>query len=264
MNRDHDHDNAPGRIPESLIHAALDGELSDDVQHEIAQALQYDKSRHRELLDTADAIRALRSEVNIPDFSNTVLGELDRSHRFIPSSWQRLVRQSRMGIAAALLLSLLCVAGLQRVYPRLTTIGQQETPVRDVASAIQQDTQSVQSSIRDEVRIARSSLFPARVHAGVETPGRTGFSFSISSAHSPTQTPTLFSAGFDAVTLPSGSTVYFPSAEHGLIIRTGQVRNASWSGSWSPELLGSTSEYQGVRLLKDSNTNRKQEALELP
>ena len=147
MSGGRDHDDAPGRIPESLIHAALDGEVSDDMQREIADALKYDKTRHAELLETADAIRALRSEVDAPDFASAVLGELDRSSRFIPSSWQRLVRNGRMGIAAALLLSLMCVAGLQRLYPRLTTIGAQDTPVRDVAQAVEIDAGRVEECI---------------------------------------------------------------------------------------------------------------------
>ena len=49
------------RIPESLIDAALDGEICDQMQNEIAHALRYDHDRREELLETAEAVRAPRS-----------------------------------------------------------------------------------------------------------------------------------------------------------------------------------------------------------
>lgn len=250
------HDDAPGRIPESLIHAALDGEVSDDMQREIADALKYDRTRHSELLETADAIRALRSEVDAPDFATSVLGQLDRSSRFIPSSWQRLVRNGRMGIAAALLLSLVCVAGLQRLYPRLTTIGAQDTPVRNVAQAVETDASRVEECIRQEVQVARASMVPNPI-SGLTIPGRKGFSYAVELDQSRFPERSV-SGQFQIVSLPSGYMIFVPKTDADRLIgvQGGQTRAVSWSRSWiMPEMIGSMTDAEPLdRPLKQSKT----------
>ena len=87
MNNDHrDHpdmrDDAPGRIPESLINAAMDGELDKDIQREIGDALRYDPVRRQEFHDTRDAINALRMPIDTPDLSDRVLERAHRHRRF--------------------------------------------------------------------------------------------------------------------------------------------------------------------------------------
>lgn len=150
-----------GRIPESLIDAALDGEISDRMQDEIAHALQYDHDRRAELLETADAVRALDlDDIPMPDMQCAVLNQLDQHERFIPKAMRRWVRTGRLAIAAGVLLGLMVVAGLQSMYPRLTTLGAQSTPVDDVASAIAEDSQRVVTEMQDRVAHVRASLSP--------------------------------------------------------------------------------------------------------
>ncbi|MGV6814915.1 MAG: hypothetical protein ACWA5W_07910 [Phycisphaerales bacterium] len=151
-------ENAPGRIPESLINAAIDGELNDDIQREIANALQYDPVRRQEVLETKDAINALQMPIATPDFSSSILDRADRHRRFIPASWRRHVRAGRMGVAAVLLFSLMSVATLQRLYPRLSTLGSQSTPVFDVEQAVGHDTNAIATNIRSEVGKVRQSV----------------------------------------------------------------------------------------------------------
>jgi hypothetical protein len=165
MNRGQDHDSfdeqIPGRIPESLIDAALDGEICDRMQEEIAHALQYDHERRAELLETADAVRAMGlDDIPMPDLQCAVLNRLDQHERFIPRTMRRWVRTGRMAIAAGVLLGLMLVAGLQSIYPRLTTIGAQSTPVHDVATAVEQDTQRVAEDVQSRVARVRASLSP--------------------------------------------------------------------------------------------------------
>ncbi len=165
MNRGQEHDSfdeqVPGRIPESLIDAALDGEICDRMQEEIAHALQYDHERRAELLETADAVRAMDlDDIPMPDMQCAVLNRLDQHERFIPRTMRRWVRTGRMAIAAGVLLGLMLVAGLQSVYPRLTTIGAQSTPVHDVAIAVEQDTQRVAEDVQSSVARVRASLSP--------------------------------------------------------------------------------------------------------
>ena len=165
MKRGSDHDQfgreSHGRIPESLIDAALDGEICDQMQEEIAHALRYDHARRAELLETADAVRALDlDDIPMPDMQCVVLNRLDQQERFIPRAMRRWVRTGRMAIAAGVLLGLMMVAGLQSMYPRLTTIGGQSTPVDDVASAIEKDAQEVVAGVESGVEHMRASLAP--------------------------------------------------------------------------------------------------------
>lgn len=266
MSGGRDHDDAPGRIPESLIHAALDGEVSDDMQREIADALKYDRIRHAELLETADAIRALRSDVDAPDFAGVVLGELDRSSRFIPASWRRLVRSGRMGVAAALLLSLVCVAGLQRIYPRLTTIGAQQTPVRDVAQAVEADACRVEQSIREEVQVARASMVPTKSIARFSVPGRTDFAYGVALDEQRFPERSI-SGGFQVVTLPSGYMIFVPRADAERVagFRSGETPSVSWSRSWvMPEMINGNLASEELRSRSSQPASRSDTALELP
>ncbi len=171
--------NAPGRIPESLIDAAIDGELNEDIQREIARALQYDPVRKQELLDTSDAINALQMPIATPDFADAVLVRTDRYRRFIPPSWRRHVRVGRLGIAAVLLLTLMSIAGLQRLYPRLTTIASHPTPVLNIEEAIEQDAGEFASALTNEARTIYSSV--ANPIAGMlKAPGRSDHQFEVS------------------------------------------------------------------------------------
>lgn len=161
----------PGRIPESLINAAIDGELNDDMQREIAQALQYDTVRKQELIDTADAINALQMPITMPDFSQGVLDRADRHRRFIPATWRRYVRAGRLGMAAMLLVTLMVVAGLQNLYPRLTTLAAHPTPVKDIEIAVGQDANQFAAIIKEEAQAIQATVAPFDFLPGI--PGRT-------------------------------------------------------------------------------------------
>lgn len=161
----------PGRIPESLINAAIDGELNDDMQREIAQALNYDTVRKQELIDTADAINALQMPISTPDFSQGVLERADRHRRFIPATWRKHVRAGRLGIAAMVLVTLLGVAGLQNMYPRLTTLASHPTPVNDIECAIEEDASMLATAFQEEAKVLQASVNPFDLLSGV--PGRT-------------------------------------------------------------------------------------------
>lgn len=160
--RDHPdmRDQAPGRIPESLIDAAMDGELDAQIQREIGHALQYDPARRQEFHDTRDAINALRMPIDMPDLSDRVLERANRHRRFIPRKLRQQVRAGRVVMCAALLTTLLAVAGLQRMYPRLTTIAAQQTPVRDIELAVEQDRNQIVDSVHNEVGALRATIAP--------------------------------------------------------------------------------------------------------
>lgn len=160
--RDHPdmRDQAPGRIPESLIDAAMDGELDAQIQKEIGHALQYDPARRQEFHDTRDAINALRIPIDMPDLSDVVLDRANRHRRFISRKLRQQVKAGRVVMCAALLTTLLGVAGLQRMYPRLTTIASQQTPVRDIELAVEQDRNQIVNSVQNEVGALRATIQP--------------------------------------------------------------------------------------------------------
>lgn len=206
-------DNAPGRIPESLINAAIDGELNDDIQREIANALQYDPIRQQEVRETKDAINALQMPIATPDFSSSILDRADRHRRFIPASWRRHVRAGRMGVAAVLLFSLMTIATLQRFYPRLSTLGAQQTPVLSVEQAVGQDTNTIATNIRSEVGKVRQSV------ASLLPPQSTNARFPSSSSSSSTASSRLItrSAQASLLSVPGRSNQRFDVSQVALV-----------------------------------------------
>ncbi len=172
------HAHARGRIPESLIDAAIDGDLDPLAQREIAHALRYDPQRSAELRDTTDAINALRMPVPAPDLSHAILHRADRHRRFIPRAWRRHVRAGRVAMAACLLLALAGVAGLQRRFPRLTSVAAQPTPVCNIEQAVEQDRRQLAQAVTHEVRTLRASVEP--VTGFFRRPGRADFHYEVS------------------------------------------------------------------------------------
>ncbi|HCT43864.1 MAG: hypothetical protein CMJ35_06645 [Phycisphaerae bacterium] len=151
---------APGRIPESLIDAAIDGELDPEIQKEIGNALQYDPARRQEFHDTRDAIEALRMPVEMPDLSDKVLQRADRHRRFLPRKLRQQVRAGRVAMAGLLLVGLMGVATLQHMYPRLTTIASQQTPVHDLQNAVEHDGAQIAEALGNEVTTIRQKVAP--------------------------------------------------------------------------------------------------------
>lgn len=197
---------APGRIPESLIDAAIDGELNADIQREIAHALQYDPIRKQELLDTSDAINALQMPIAMPDFADVVLARADRHRKFIPAAWRSHVRAGRLGIAAVLLMSLMTIAGLQRVYPRLTTLASHPTPVLNIECAVEQDATQLANKVNTEYHALRASVAPMAQFLAL--PGRNDQQFEMTlSSVAPTDFPSRFQSEFRIVRFENASTM---------------------------------------------------------
>lgn len=174
-------DNAPGRIPESLIDAAIDGELDPQIQREIGDALQYDPERRQQFHDTRDAINALRLPLDMPDLSDRVLARADKHRRFIPAKLRAQIRAGRVGMAALLLVGLLAIAGLQHRYPRLTTIASQQTPVHDIQNAVQNDGAQIAQAVSSEIDTLCSTVAPVAglFDRPVQRPGQNNQRFDV-------------------------------------------------------------------------------------
>jgi hypothetical protein len=163
-------DDAPGRIPESLIDSVLDGAVDERTKREVARALRHDPRRRQDVAETIEALNALRHPVVCPDISAGVLSTLDRKHRFLSPGARRLIRRTRVSGMLAVLVGLVAVAGVQRAVPRFSSLSAQPTPVTDVARAVQADTAEAAGQVRDGVRIMQASL--PSLSATLDMPGR--------------------------------------------------------------------------------------------
>lgn len=233
---------APGRIPESLIDAAIDGEVNEDIQREIAHALRYDPVRKQELLDTTDAINALQMPISTPDFTDAVLARADRNRRFIPASWRKHVRAGRLGIAAALLMTLMSVAGLQRMYPRFTTLASHPTPVQDIELAVECDTECLTETVQEEARTLRASLIPLNK---MTAPGRNDhrLDIAISNRSFPSASGTQTSVQLQRVGYTqSTNTMYFVSDRQQSIMPTYRPLRLIGSDEMRTWIYGTNSE----------------------
>jgi anti-sigma factor RsiW len=167
-------DDAPGRIPESLIDSVLDGAVDERTRREVARALRHDPRRRRDVAETVEAISALRGPIDCPDIADGVLASLDRKHRFLSPGARRFVRRARLSGALVLLVGLVAVAGVQRAAPRFGSLAAQPTPVTDVARAMQTETAQaagqVREGVRESVRVIQASM--PSLAGSLDAPGR--------------------------------------------------------------------------------------------
>ena len=77
-----------------------------------------------------------------------------------------------MGLAAGFLLALMGVAILQSLHPRLATLGAQDTPVHDVASAIERDAHEIVEQVEPAIETARTRFSPLESLMGAARPSR--------------------------------------------------------------------------------------------
>lgn len=247
--RDHPdmRDDAPGRIPESLIDAAMDGELDTEIQKEIGRALKYDPIRKQEFHDTRDAINALRMPIESPDLSDRVLERAHRHRHFIPLKLRQQVRAGRLAMAAVLLITMLGVAGLQRAYPRLTTFGAQPTPVANIESAVEQSGQQLAQALSSDLQKMQECVTePMRglLASSLQRPGNDAYSYnlqvattSLSAAPQPTESYAFPHPSYAIVNLAySTSQTPTPRQRHGFAHRAESNRLvlASWSSNPRP------------------------------
>lgn len=153
-------DDAPGRIPESLIDSVLDGSVDERTKREVARALRHDPRRRQDVAETMEAISVMRrlGPDECPDLSASVLATLDRRHGFLSARARRFVKRARVSAGATLLVALIAVAGVQRGMPRLATLGTPPTPVNDVAQAVQSETVQAAGELRQSVRVMQASM----------------------------------------------------------------------------------------------------------
>lgn len=158
------------RVPDALVDALFDRELSPDAQREILRAVRHDRHAGHELERTAEALAALRDQPLAPDLTDRILARADGRRRFLPRRLRRLTRVTRLGVSGAMLLVLLGVAGAQRAWPHALSLSPAPTPLTEVNDAFRGDALESANSLRagvDRARVAWSEFPSTRAnHAG--------------------------------------------------------------------------------------------------
>ncbi len=162
-NPNHD-PSSPGPIPDALIDALFDRELSPEARRDVLNAVRHDAHARREIEGAAEALAALRDQPLAPDLTDRILARADARRRFLPKRLRRVTRATRLGASGALLLALLAVAAAQRAWPDRLALTPLDTPLADVNDAFRDDAIQSAQSVRESVEFARGSLasFPQR------------------------------------------------------------------------------------------------------
>ena len=145
-------------VPDALVDALFDRELSLDAQREILGVVRHNAHTRSELERTAEALAALRDQPVAPDMTAQILARADGRRRFLPKRLRRLTRAARLGVSGAVLLVLLGVAGAQRAWPDALTLTPHDTPLADVNNAFRGDALEGVNSVRAGVSVARNTL----------------------------------------------------------------------------------------------------------
>ncbi len=153
-------------VPDALVDAFFDRELSPEAQRQVLRAVRHDAHTRDELERTAEALASLRDQPLAPDMTRQILARADSRRRFLPRRLRRITRTARLGVSGAALLVLLGVATAQRAWPDALSLTPHDTPLADVNTAFQADAIQSAAALRAGVDRARVSLasFPQRAH----------------------------------------------------------------------------------------------------
>ncbi len=146
------------RVPDALVDALFDRELSPEAQRQILGAVRHDAHTRTELERTAEALAALKDQPIAPDLTAQILARADGRRRFLPRRLRRVTRAARLGVSGAVLLVLLGVAGAQRAWPEALSLTPRDTPLADVNDALMGDAIQGANTLRSGVDQACSSL----------------------------------------------------------------------------------------------------------
>ena len=147
---------APEPIPEALVDALFDRELSPEARRHVLSSVRHDAHARREIERTAEALAALRDQPVAPDLTQRILSRADGRRRFLPRRLRRFTRAARLGVSGASLLMLLAVAGAQRAWPGAFSLSRTQAPLGLVDDAIRGDALQSTEALRAGVDQARN------------------------------------------------------------------------------------------------------------
>lgn len=157
-------------IPDDLVDAVLDGEVSAERAGEAMAALRRSADARRRLSSTrriVDQLQADRAAAAFPDFSGSILKEVDRRKGLMDRRGMRRVTGWR--IAAGFGLVALAAAGFfaQRVSPGTLNLAAKPAPLGELAQSVPVETAGVVSNMREAVIEIRRLMSPGTNEPGM-------------------------------------------------------------------------------------------------
>ena len=126
----------PGRVPDELIDAVLDGGMEGESSKRLFSELIELPDAAREVASTQRAIDALKAPVRTPDMATRVLNQVGRCHGFTNTTERRHAWWGRVAAAAALVVTVGGAFAVQRFAPNAASLVEQPTPVGDLVAAV--------------------------------------------------------------------------------------------------------------------------------
>lgn len=136
-----------GGIPDELVDAFFDDRMDTRQTEVFFRRLQHRPDKAREVVGMQRALEALRRPVRSPDFSRSILNEVDRRRRWLHPGMLRRIGAARIAAAAALLLVVGGVYVAQRIAPDATRLTAREAPLGDFVQAVSVDAAGAFDSI---------------------------------------------------------------------------------------------------------------------
>jgi hypothetical protein len=122
-------------IPQDLVDAFFDRELDEGSRERFFKMLRSDLETCAQVARTQRMLSQLREEIDAPDLTGRIMGELSARNRFLPGRLRTLVKAGRLAVAASLLLGVLGIAVAHRYHPEYFRLASEPTPVSDVISS---------------------------------------------------------------------------------------------------------------------------------
>ena len=151
-----------------IIDALLDGDLAHHDARDAIRRLQDQPHASEELALLRSTVERLRSPIEAPDLSKSILGGMDARRGFLPRRARRIVTVGRVAVAAGLIAAVGVASFLQRHVPQLR-LDEGPTPVSLMVRTtgltadeqpvlVDRAVQTIQASIASPV--SRLSLSP--------------------------------------------------------------------------------------------------------
>lgn len=145
-------------IPEHVVDAFFDRELSHSDRERFMKALGRDRTTAGDVVRTQRALNALRQPVNTPDLSRAILNDVARKTPLLTRRSVRHVRWTRVAAMAALVAIVGGAFVTQRLNPAITSIGETPAqPIGTLATALPLDTEQAMNTLRQTADGVRSS-----------------------------------------------------------------------------------------------------------
>jgi hypothetical protein len=121
-----------GLDAEALVESLLDREIPVEDLASAEAAIESNTTARAKLDSYRKMLDSLRTPIETPDLTETILQEVGRRRRWLAPSWQRVVTSGRLALAASLLAACAVVLVVQRANPEAAIFADRATPLTDV------------------------------------------------------------------------------------------------------------------------------------